>query len=142
MVLNVIKEFFSVFLQTTIDGIGQTLERDAKIRIEIADIYKSLIDLLKLETLEKNFGSVIMKDFYGGVGKVECNMERLQRKHCPIVVAGKDLSKFKTISAQISLTNLILPILPMFACQLMIAFNFSEMFKYLNVGNNSNAIFF
>lgn len=90
MVWNVIRNVFSVFLQTANDAIGQTLERDSKIRTEIADIYKSLIDLFNLETFEKNFGSVMMKDFYGGVAKIKCNMELLQRKHCPIVVAGKD----------------------------------------------------
>jgi hypothetical protein len=64
------------------------LERDAEVRKIVADLYTSLLDILKMRQFEKNLGEEMTKEYNGYIATIENYRKQLERRHCPIVVAG------------------------------------------------------
>lgn len=69
----------------------QALERDADRREMISKIYDSVLVMLRFE----GFSPEIKREFEKTIETIKGNRERLQKKHCPIVVAGKKKERKK-----------------------------------------------
>nr|XP_022303100.1 uncharacterized protein LOC111110782 [Crassostrea virginica]XP_022303101.1 uncharacterized protein LOC111110782 [Crassostrea virginica]XP_022303102.1 uncharacterized protein LOC111110782 [Crassostrea virginica] len=81
---------------------GRILERDAEMRSVISDIYDAILSMLSMENFEKNLSSELKKEYDDYIKSVENLKEQIQRRHCPIVVAGE------TGAGKSSLLNLIM----------------------------------
>ena len=68
---------------------GRILERDAEIRSVISGIYDAILAMLKGEKFDKNLSSELKKEYNDYIGIVQIFKEQIERKHCPIVVAGR-----------------------------------------------------
>lgn len=68
---------------------GRILERDAEMRSVISDIYDAILSMLSMENFEKNLSSELKKEYDDYIKSVENLKEQIQRRHCPIVVAGR-----------------------------------------------------
>ncbi|XP_061179749.1 uncharacterized protein LOC133188377 [Saccostrea echinata] len=88
--------------QVSSEVMGEILERDAKMRKIVADLYSSLLDMLKMQNFEKNLGTEMTKEYNGYISTIEIYRQQLERRHCPIVVAGE------TGAGKSSLLNLIM----------------------------------
>lgn len=73
------------YFQATSEVIGRILERDAKVKKMILDIYESVLTTFKLKTFENVLGS----ERSMRIATIEGFIKQLERKHYPIVVAGK-----------------------------------------------------
>lgn len=73
------------YFQATSEVIGRILERDAKVKKMILDIYESVLTTFKLKTFENVLGS----ERSMRIATIECFIKELERKRYPIVVAGK-----------------------------------------------------
>lgn len=71
--------------QATSEVMGRILERDAKVKTMILDIYESVLTTFKLKTFEKVLDSE--RSMY--IANIEGYIKQLERKQYPIVVAGK-----------------------------------------------------
>lgn len=71
--------------QATSEVMGRILERDAKVKTMILDIYESVLTTCKLKTFEKVLDSE--RSMY--IANIEGYIKQLERKQYPIVVAGK-----------------------------------------------------
>ena len=80
--------FSLALLQDSSDIMGRILERDAEIRSVISDIYDAILVMLRKTNFEKNLSSELKKEYDDYVGIVQNFKEQIQRRHCPIVVAG------------------------------------------------------
>ncbi|XP_062578136.1 bacterial dynamin-like protein [Saccostrea cucullata] len=88
--------------QVSSEVMGEMLERDARMRKIVADLYTSLIRMLEMPNFKKNLGTEMTKEYNGYISTVEKYREQLERRHCPIVVAGE------TGAGKSSLLNLIM----------------------------------
>ena len=68
---------------------GRILERDAEIRSVISGIYDAILAMLRGEKFDKNLSSELKKEYDDYIGIVQIFKEQIERKHCPIVVAGR-----------------------------------------------------
>lgn len=84
--------------QATSEVIGRILERDAKVKKMILDIYESVLTTFKLKTFENVLGS----ERSMRIATIECFIKELERKRYPIVVAGE------TSAGKSSLLNLLM----------------------------------
>lgn len=73
------------YLQATSEVVGQILERDAKVKKMILDIYDYVLTMFKSEAFEK----VLDSETSMYIATVENYKKQLERKEYPIVVAGK-----------------------------------------------------
>lgn len=64
---------------------GRILERDAKVKTMMLDIYDSVLTMFKLKAFEK----VLDSETSMYIATVENYKKQLERKEYPIVVAGK-----------------------------------------------------
>lgn len=64
------------------------LERDAEIRSVISDIYDAILAMLREQKFDKNLSSELKKEYDDYIGIVQNFKAQVERKHCPIVVAG------------------------------------------------------
>lgn len=67
--------------------IGRMLNKDAKRREVTTNIYDSVFVMLELESFE-NFSSEINEEYNDYFKTMESNKKQLQKKKCPIIVAG------------------------------------------------------
>ncbi|XP_062578134.1 uncharacterized protein LOC134240036 [Saccostrea cucullata] len=88
--------------QVSSEVMGEMLERDARMRKIVADLYTSLLDMLTMPNFEKNLGTEMTKEYNGYISTVMKYRRQLERRHCPIVVAGE------TGAGKSSLLNLIM----------------------------------
>lgn len=73
------------YLQVTSEVVGQILERDAKVKKMILDIYDSVLTMFKSEAFE----NVLDSETSMYTATMENYKKQLERKDYPIVVAGK-----------------------------------------------------
>lgn len=73
------------YFKATSEVMGRILERDAKVKTRILDIYESVLTTFKLKTFENVLGSE--RSMY--IANIEGYIKQLERKQYPIVVAGK-----------------------------------------------------
>lgn len=66
------------------------LERDVVERKELLRIFSSLLSVLKMENFQNNFGAELDIEYKDYKWDLEDHIKRLQKKHCPIVIAGKN----------------------------------------------------
>ncbi|XP_056008217.1 uncharacterized protein LOC125665478 isoform X3 [Ostrea edulis] len=88
--------------QASSEVMRRILERDAEVRNIVADLYSSLLDMLKMKQFEKNLGEEMTKEYNGYINTIQTYRTQLERRHCPIVVAGE------TGAGKSSLLNLIM----------------------------------
>lgn len=78
------------------------LERDVVERTELLRIFSSLLSVLKMENFQNNFDAELAIECKDYKRDLEDHIKRLQKKHCPIVIAGE------TSAGKSSLLNLII----------------------------------
>lgn len=67
----------------------KVLERDVVERKELLRIFSSLLSVLKMEKFQINFGAELAIEYKDYKRDLEKHIKQLQKKHCPIVIAGK-----------------------------------------------------
>lgn len=80
----------------------KVLERDVVERKELLRIFSSLLSVLKMEKFQINFGAELAIEYKDYKRDLEKHIKQLQKKHCPIVIAGE------TSAGKSSLLNLII----------------------------------
>lgn len=80
---------------------GRMLDKDAKRREVTTNIYDSLLGMLELKSFE-NFSSELYEEYNDYIKTMKSNRKQLQKKKCPIIVAGD------TSAGKSSLVNLII----------------------------------
>lgn len=65
------------------------LERDVVERKELLRMFSSLLSVLKMENFQTNFHEELAIECKDYMRDLEDHIKRLQKKHCPIVIAGK-----------------------------------------------------
>lgn len=73
------------FLKARIDIMEKELDKDAERRKVLSHIYDSVLAMFEFQNRDPK----IKEEFQENVETLKSNWERLQRKHCPIIVAGK-----------------------------------------------------
>lgn len=66
---------------------GRMLDKDAKRREVTTNIYDSLLGMLELKSFE-NFSSELYEEYNDYIKTMKSNRKQLQKKKCPIIVAG------------------------------------------------------
>lgn len=65
------------------------LERDVVERKNLLPIFSSLLSVLKMENFQNNFGAELAIEYKDYKRDLEDHIKQLEKKHCPIVIAGK-----------------------------------------------------
>lgn len=78
------------------------LERDVVERKNLLPIFSSLLSVLKMENFQNNFGAELAIEYKDYKRDLEDHIKQLEKKHCPIVIAGE------TSAGKSSLLNLII----------------------------------
>lgn len=73
----------------TFDNMVSVPERDLVMREELLDIFISADSLLKMTNFQKNFDAELTIEYKDYIGAVTNHIKQLQKKRCPIVIAGK-----------------------------------------------------
>lgn len=66
---------------------GRMLDKDAERRKATTHIYDSVLKMVELEGF-RNFSSEINKEYIDYIKTMRSNRGQLQKKKCPIIVAG------------------------------------------------------
>lgn len=64
------------------------LAQDAERKSVISGIYDSILAMLRMKNFEKNLSSELKTEYDDYIGLVQHFKEKIERRHCPIVVAG------------------------------------------------------